>query len=338
MDRSIPKFAAGATTFLGWVALAATAGAAETWNMATVLPSGNFQLENAQRFADAVAEATGGEVTITIHAGGSLGYKGPELLVAVRDGLVEIADIQMNQQIGEDPFFGIESLPFLATGYEDLGRLQAITRPYFDEIAQSYNQKLLYVTPWPPQNVFANAAVTDDLAAFEEMTIRTIDKNATDFFNELGATAVQMPWGEVIPALASGAIDAVSTSSTSAVDGTFWEFMTDYNQLQWQMNSQMVTVNLDAWNRLSPEHQTAIEAIAAEMEPEFRDASMAEDARNIATLNDNGMVTNLPSDAVKARLREIGTAYWDDFIDSVGPRAEEVISAYMAETEAVAAQ
>jgi len=318
--------------------VAASGAAAETWNMATVLPAGNFQLENAQRFADAVEEATGGAVTITIHAGGSLGYRGPELLVAVRDGLVEIADIQMNQQIGEDPFFGIESLPFLATGYEDLERLQEITRPYFEEIAESYNQKLLYVTPWPPQNVFANVAVTDDMAAFEEMTIRTIDKNATDFFNELGATAVQMPWGEVVPALASGAIDTVSTSSTSAVDGTFWEFMTDYNQLQWQMNSQMVTVNMNAWNRLTPEHRSAIETLAVEMEPEFRAASMAEDAQNIATLNDNGMATNIPSDALKAQLREIGTAYWDDFIEAVGPRAEAVISAYMAETEAAASQ
>lgn len=334
---AVPASMAIAGLALGGVS-ALPAAAAETWNWASILPSGNFQLENAQTFAAAVEDVTDGEVTITVHGGGALGYKGPELLVAVRDGLVEIADIQMNQQIGEDPFFGIESLPFLATGYENLARLQALTRPYFEEIASEYNQKLIFITPWPPQSVFANVAVTDDIAAFEAMTIRTIDKNATDFFTKLGATPVQMPWAEVIPALASGAINAVSTSSTSAVDGTFWEFMSDYNRLQWQMNSQMVTVNLDAWNRLTPEHQQAIEALAAEMEPKFWESSVAEDAANIATLKENGMAVQVPTDEVKQQLRELGTSFWDDFIESVGPRAEAVISAYEAGTEAAAAQ
>src|SRR5690606_37353661 len=178
------------------------AAAAEKWNFISVLPPGNYHVENALAFADAVKKATEGEVTITVHPGGGLGYKGPELLGAVRDGLVEIADIQMNQQIGEDPFFGIESLPFLATGFDDLKRLQALTRPHFDEIATKFNQKLLYVTPWPPQNVFSKTPVKDSLDDFKTLSIRTIDKNATDFFAQLGAKPVQMPWGEVIPSLA----------------------------------------------------------------------------------------------------------------------------------------
>ena len=153
------------------LSLAAPAAAVERWNLASILPSGSFQLESAEAFA------------------------------AVRDGLVEMADIQMNRQIGEDPFFGIESLPFLASGYDDLARLQAITRPYFDEIAARKNQKILYITPWPPQNVFANVAIIDDPASFDGVKIRTIDKNATDLFNGLGAAAVQTPWGEVVPAL-----------------------------------------------------------------------------------------------------------------------------------------
>jgi TRAP-type C4-dicarboxylate transport system substrate-binding protein len=224
--------------------------AAQKWNFVSVLPATNFHVKNATAFADAVRKATNGEVTITIHPGGGLGYKGPELLGAVRDGLVDIADIQMNQQVGEDPFFGIESLPFLATGYDDLKHLQAITRPYFEAIAKKFNQKILYVTPWPPQNVFSKTPVADSLDQFKALTIRTIDKNATDFFAKLGAKPVQMPWGEVVPALASGVLNAVSTSSTSAVDGRFWEFIRNYNQIRWQMNSQMVTVNLSVWNKL----------------------------------------------------------------------------------------
>lgn len=310
------------------LSLAAPAVAAERWNLASILPSGNFQLENAEAFAAAVEEATQGEVVIVVQSGGALGFRGPDHLAAVRDGLVEMADIQMNQQIGEDPFFGIESLPFLATGYDDLARLQAITRPYFDEIAARNNQKILYITPWPPQNVFANVAIIDDLASFEGVKIRTIDKNATDFFNDLGAAAVQMPWGEVVPALSSGVINAVSTSSTSGVDGAFWEFMSDMNRLEWQMNSQMVTVSLDAWNRLHPDQQAAIEGVAEAMQPQFIAASMAEDTANIETLSSNGMSVNTPTESLIATLRDRSRPYWDEYVSSVGERAKAVIDAY----------
>jgi TRAP-type C4-dicarboxylate transport system substrate-binding protein len=318
----------------GFAAMAATTAvhAAEKWTLFSVLPSTNFQVKNASAFAAAVEKATEGEVVITVHPGGGLGFKGPELLAAVRDGLVDAADIQMNQQVGEDPFFGIESLPFLATGYDELKRLQEITRPHFDEIATKFNQKILYITPWPPQNVFSKVAVTNDIDQFKSLTIRTIDKNATNFFVKLGAKPVQMPWGEVVPALASGVLNAVSTSSTSAVDGRFWEFIDEYNQIRWQMNSQMVTVNLDAWKRLKPEHQKTIEELAATMQEEFRQASIAEDEKNSELLRTNGMKINVPTDELKAQLSEIGKGFWQDYAKSVGPRAEAVFTDYLTTT------
>lgn len=316
-----------ALLLVGQLLLAGGTQAAD-WNLASVLPPGNFQLENAKLFAAEVDKVTGGEVKIKVHPGGALGYKGPELLVAVRDGLVESADIQMNQQIGEDPFFGIESLPFLATGYEELKRLQKLTRPHFEEIVAKFNQKLLYVVPWPPQNVFAKHGITDDISQFSNLTIRTIDKNATDFFSALGAKPVQMPWGEVVPALASGVLNSVSTSSTSAVDGRFWEFLSNYNQLQWQMNSQMVTVNLDAWKKISPKGQKAIEEAATRMEEQFWKSSVAEDEKNIATLKKNGMKVALPTPELKAKLRKTGETFWSKYAASAGARAKQVLTDY----------
>ena len=56
--------------------------AATTWDLPLAWPDGNFHVENAKRFAEEVNKATGGEVTINIHPGGSLGFKGPEMLTA----------------------------------------------------------------------------------------------------------------------------------------------------------------------------------------------------------------------------------------------------------------
>jgi TRAP-type C4-dicarboxylate transport system substrate-binding protein len=68
-------------------ALSTQVFAAEKWDLPLAWPLGNFHVTNAQIFADKVKEVTKGEVHITIHPGGSLGYKGPEMLGAVRGTL-----------------------------------------------------------------------------------------------------------------------------------------------------------------------------------------------------------------------------------------------------------
>jgi TRAP-type C4-dicarboxylate transport system substrate-binding protein len=330
MFRPLLKYLLAITlTFV--IYIPGTAHAVEKWDMSTVLPAGNFQVKNAVRFAEEVKKATNGEVVITVHPGGALGLKGPESLIAVRDGVVPIADIQMNQQVGENTFWGIESLPYLAGGYKQLQILQKYTRPVFDKLAKDYGQKILYIVPWPPQNVFASVAADQSVSQLKGIKLRTIDKNATEFFKRIGAAPIQMPWGEVVPALATGALNAVSTSSSSGVDGKFWEFMGYMNQWEWQMNSQMVNVNLEAWNRLKPETQKAIEDIAKKLEPQFWDVSRAEDERNIKTLMKNGMKIAVPTDEVKADIAKIGSGMWDEYASSAGEPAKSVIASYRKE-------
>ena len=75
---------------------------AETkWDLPLVWPADNYISVETQKFADAVKTATKGEVVITLHAGGSLGYKGPDMFSAVRDGLVPIGDMLLQQQVGD---------------------------------------------------------------------------------------------------------------------------------------------------------------------------------------------------------------------------------------------
>ncbi len=327
---TLTALAAGAAAVLAAQGIAPGASAATNWDLPMAWPDGNFHVENAKRFAEEVERATDGEVVITVHPGGSLGFKGPEMLRAVRDGLVPIGDVLLNQQVGEAPFLGIESVPYLASGYDELKQLQEFSRPAYEDIAEQYNQKILYIVPWPGQAVYSKREIGDveDLGGLK---IRVVDKNGLEFFGALGAAPQQLPWGEVVPALASGAIDGVTTSSSSGVDGSFWEFLDYMNRFNWQSASNMVTVNLDAWNGLSPEHQAAIERIAKELEPEFWEVSRAEDEEKLNVLAEHGMQITEPSTELKAELLKVATPMWEDFIAEVGPPAGDVIAKYRAE-------
>ncbi len=309
---------------------AASLAAAQTkLDLATVWPDGNFHTTNVKRFAAEIAAATGGQVQITVHAGGSLGFKGPEQLRAVGDGLVPMADILNIQQVGDEPMLGTESIPFLVGSAEELKVLHKHIRPIYEQIAAKNNQKVLYMVPWPTQYLHMKAK-SDTLDGLKGIKVRVPDKNAQDMVNAGGMAGVLIPWGETIPALASGAVAGVSTSATSGVDGKFWEFLKYVYPTNHTWSCQMLNINLDAWKKLKPEHQKAIEDIAKRLEPEFWGISVQNDVESLSRLKQGGMeVVSIPP-AMLAEFRAKTAPLLDAFLKRV-PQAEAPVRAYLAE-------
>ncbi|MEQ8928291.1 MAG: TRAP transporter substrate-binding protein [Silicimonas sp.] len=292
-------------------------------------PDGNFHTENAKRFAEEVATATDGEVTITIHSGGSLGFKGPEMLQVVEDGLAPIGDMLANQQVGTEPLLGMESVPFLISDFDQLATFHDSWLPAVEEVLERHNQALLYVVPWPQSNVFAKVDATS-IEDFAGTKIRTYDKNATELFNSIGMTSVQLPWGEVVPSLAAGTIDAVTTSASSAVDGKFWEFLDYLYETNHLFASNIVTINLDTWNNLSKENQAAIEEVAARLQPEFWEVSLAEHDEKAAVLVENGIEVRALTPEMREAMKDATAHMVQDTIDAVGDPASDIIDSYLA--------
>lgn len=322
-NSSILKFAAACA-----VSISASAAWSETsWDMSIVWPEGNFHTQNALAFAEAVKEVTDGEVVITVHSGGALGIKGPEGMAAVRDGLVPIAEILLSQQVGENPLLGIETLPFLAPTMAELALLHKFFRPKLDEVAAEMNQKILYMVPWPGQAVYAPRPI-NSVEDIQGLTIRVVDSNGNDFFGALGAVPTQMPWGEVVPSLAAGTIKGVTTSSSSGVDGAFWEFTQYMSTFNWQASSNMMSVNLDAWNELPLEMRDKIEETAAVMEGQFWLNSHAENDTKLALLQENGIEISAPSPEFAQAMREIALPLWEAFKIRV-PDAAPIMDAYL---------
>jgi TRAP-type C4-dicarboxylate transport system substrate-binding protein len=312
------------------LALQAIPAAAQVkWDLSTVWPETNFHTQNARRFADEVKKATNGAVEITVKSGGQLGFKGPEHLRAVRDGLVPMADILNIQQIGDEPLLGTEGIPFLVGNGDELKVLHKYLRAEYEKVAEKNNQKMLYTVPWPTQYLHLKAK-SDTVDGLKGIKVRVPDKNAADMVNAFGMSGILIPWGETIPALASGAVAGVSTSAVSGVDGKFWEFLKYVYPTNHVWSSQIVTVNLDEWKKLKPEQRQAIEETAKRLEPEFWAASVKADTDSLARLKEGGMeVVEIPP-AMMAEFRARSAPLLDAFLKRV-PAAEKAVRAYLAE-------
>lgn len=319
-----PIKAAAAIVFAGLV----TPALAEThWDLPLTWAPDNYMVQNARKFADAVKEATGGEVVITLHPGGSLGYKGPEMLSAVRDGLVPIGDVFLNQQVGDEPLLGIQSLPYLMDSFEEMIEFQAYFRPLLDEIAARNNQKVIYTIPSPQQQIYTKVEIKT-FADFSGIKIRSYDAASTKVFESAGMTPVQLPWGEVIPSLATGAIDAVATSAPFAVDGSFWEFLKYGYPTRQSWNLNAITVNLDAWADLDEEHRKAIEELGARLEPEFWQSAQDTDAAQMKVLEEQGMINGTIDDDIRAQLREKSVPLREAELKALGETAIKMVEAF----------
>src|SRR5882757_8607800 len=322
-------YMAGTGPALARAALTRSASAAASFDLATVWPDGNFHTTNAKQFAEEVGKVTNGEVKITVQAGGSLGFKGPEQLRAVRDGLVPFADILNIQQVGDEPMLGTESIPFLVGSDKELKILHKYLRPEYEAIAAKNNQKVLYMVPWPTQYLHLKIKA-DSLDALKSIKIRVPDKNAQEMCSAIGMAPALIPWGETIAALSSGVVAGVSTSSVSGVDGKFWEFLKFFHQTNHAWSCQIVTINNDTWKKISPANQKVMTDLAKKLEPDFWASSLKADADSNKRLTDGGMQIVIPSPQMMADLRKKTEPMIAEFIKRV-PAAEKPIKAYLVE-------
>src|ERR687891_240937 len=113
-------------------AMAAPAMAQTKWNLPAAYPADNFHTENLSAFAKDIAAATGGKLQITVHPNASL-FKAPEIKRAVQTGQAQIGEVLISLHENEDPVFGVDVVPFLATSFAESKKLWNASKPAIEK-------------------------------------------------------------------------------------------------------------------------------------------------------------------------------------------------------------
>ncbi len=313
---------------IGLSALAcATLVSAQTkWDLPSGYGANTFQTKNLEQFAADVKTATGGKLEITVHSGASL-FKQPEIKRAIQTGMAPAGEFIISGMANENPLFGADSIPFLATSYADAKRLYEASKPVQAKVLTGQGIKMLFSVPWPGQSLYSVKPINsaDD---FKGTKMRAYNPATTKIAQLLGAAPVTIQLPELGQALATGAANNFLTSSASGADSKLYEQVKFFYPVNAWLPRNVTAVSQKAFDALDKPLQDAVLKAAADAEVRGWKASEKVDEDSIAILKANGVTVAAPSESVRLALQKIGEQMTAEWLASAGADGKAIIDAY----------
>jgi TRAP-type mannitol/chloroaromatic compound transport system substrate-binding protein len=286
------------------------------FKMVTTWPK-NFPANGtgAERLAQRITTMSGGQLEVKVFAAGEL-VPAFESFDAVSSGNAEMSHSVSYYWQGKSPAFNFfTAVPFGLTATEHAAWITyGGGQELWDEVAAPFDIK-----------PFLRASTGVQMGGWFNKEINALDDYkglkfrmpglGGEVLRRLGAAVINLPVGEIFPALQSGAIDGTEwVGPWHDMAAGFYKVAKFYYWPGWHEpgTTGEVMVNLKAWEGLSEEHKAIIRAaVGAEAWQEFSDFN----AHNADAL------TQL-IDAHDVQLRR----YSDDLLVQVGRVAEDVVA------------
>ncbi len=303
-----------------------SAASAAKWDLPVRSNMQNYFTRNLVQFVDDVKTATGGKLDIVIHPEDSL-VKQPDVKRAVQTGQVPIGELLMSMHSNESAIFGIDSVPFLTSNYEEGAKLLEVTRPELTNLLAKQGLKLLNVVPWP-YNSFYSQDKLNSVSDFKGSKFRAFNPVTGRLAELMGATPVTVQQSEVSQAFSTGVINAMITSPATGVDTQAWDFVKYFTDVRAMAPWNILVVNQKIFDKLDTAEQEAVLKAAADAETRGWEMAQVETDKLIQQLKDHGMTVDQPSDSMKKEFVPLGETLIGEWIGSAGPAGQAIIEAY----------
>ena len=222
--------------------------------------------------AEELTKRSGGALNVVFH-GGTLLTKELEIMDAVKSGNVALGN-PAGAACTVFPEMCVFLTPYLVRDYNhayamfngEIGR-------NLDEIFQKkYKVKVLFFYDYGFRHFWNNRRPITTPADLKGLKLRVQQGRVfADTVNGLGASAVPMPWGEVIPAAQQGVIDGadlpvVNINALKAYEVAKYASMTYHNY-----GPTVLVMNLDIWRGLIPDQQKLFLEASREAQAKIRE-------------------------------------------------------------------
>lgn len=262
MYKTFTKPLLGLATALALSSGVATAAEWKGWNIHV---EGYPNTVAMDKFSELVAEKTGGEVTLKMFHGGTLGSQ-PDAIEQVRLGGLAVGNFNLGPIGPIAAEANVVSLPFI---FKDVPHMFRVLEGEGGKmISDGMAAKGLIPLAWYDAGArsFYNAGKSieapDDVTGLK---VRVMNNDLySGMISELGGNPSPMAFAEVYQALKTGVVDGAENNWPSYESTGHFEVAGYYSLSQHLIIPECVCVNADAFNALSEEMQTAVRDAALE--------------------------------------------------------------------------
>lgn len=279
----------------------------------------------AQKFADVVAQKSGGKLKVRLYPGGTLGG---EAVVAssLQGGTVEMSMMGPGLLTGMDKEFGVFDTPFLFDSFKEVdtaldGR---VGKKLLDKLP---SKGLIGLAYWDHGfRIVTNSrkpiAKLEDLQGLK-IRVQQIPV-FIDSFNALGANAVPMPFPELYSALETKTVDGQENPFVSVEVTKFYEVQKYASSTRHAYSPLLVLASKKFWDQLSEDERKILFDAANEVKPYQRQVSREMDAKAVETLKSKGVVITEVSPQERARMRDKLQPVIEKHKQTIGETAKEM--------------
>jgi TRAP-type transport system periplasmic protein len=296
------------------------------WDLPAAYPATNFHTENLMQFANDIEKASGGKLKVTVHANASL-FKAPEIKRAVQGGQAQMGEILLANFENENPLFGVDGVPFLATSYAQSKKLYEAQKPALQKLLSSQGMLLLYSVAWPPQGIYVKKEIAS-AADLKGIKWRAYSPATSKIAELVGAQPVTVQASELSQALATGVVDSYMSSGATGYDTKTYEHVKYWYDTQAWLPKNAVIVNKKAFDELDTATQTAVTKAAAEAEARGWKVSEEKNDWYKKALAEKGMKIIAPPAKLSEDLKQVGNTMLSDWQKKAGAEGAAVVEAY----------
>lgn len=323
--RFLKGSALAATATAGTLAAPAIARAEPTVLKMQAAWGGGIFLENAKSYVDRVHAMAGKDLKIDLLSVNSV-VKTSQMQDAVHRGVLDAAHYvpaywysksKAASLFGTGPCFGWSSQEVL--GWVNYGGGQEL----FDELMGSLGLNVVsfFNSPMPAQPLGWFKEEIKDASQMKGLKYRTVGL-AADVLLEMGMSVVQLPGGEIQPAMKSGLIDAAEFNNpTSDRDFGMQDVSKHYHLASFHQSQEFfeVTFNSKKYASLPEEHQAILKYASEAENSNFYWHNTKRYADDLNTLREEQGVNvyRTPDSVMEGQL-----AAWDVVVDRIAGEDE----------------
>ena len=278
--------------------------------------------------ADEVTRRSNGTLNVVFH-GGTLLNKELEIMDAVKSGNIAIGT-PVGAACTVFPEMCIFLSPYLVRDYAhayamfngDIGR-------NLDETFQKkYKVKVLFFYDYGFRHFWNSRRPINTPADLKGLKMRVQQGRVfADTVNGLGASAVPMAWGEVVPAAQQGVIDGADLPVYNIFALKIYEVSKYVSLTYHNYGPTMAVMNLDVWKSLTPEQQKLFQEVSREAQAKVRELTESVDnlAKAKELLEARGMKVNAADVTAFRRMAE--EKIWPQYRQQYGEQWDRIASA-----------